>query len=207
MKQKTLFIGILPLALAVQGMKVGCGECSSTTPVADFPTFTTGLNTDTKRVRGGITGIVFLKCSDPLADNLQVTWQAAIDAGNMVIRKDCGFKASKTSEAETEEIGACATTVVTRRLHTVTFEDTFDNDDYDVAKLWIHFQENPSDYLVYLITCDGVVYPAEKMDILADRNIEDTNAAKTFWSGTMTYERLVDQLPLDLAFDIDDLTF
>jgi hypothetical protein len=206
---KKQFLNILALSLLMEGMKAGCGECNSATVVADFPTFTIGLNQETTRVRGGITGIVFLKCSTPLADNLQVTWQAALDAAppEMVIRKDCGFKAGKTSEAETEEIGACGTTVVTRRLHTVTFEDTFDNEDYDTAKLWIGFQQNPSDYLVALITCDGVVYPFEKMDILADRQIEDTNAGKTFWSGTMTYERLVDQLPLDLAFDIDDLTF
>ncbi len=202
MKIKNILLSFIPM----MGMMVGCGGCDG--DIANFPTPVQGFNTGTKLQRGGITGVAFLKCDSPFTDPLdQTEWQAKIDSNDLVIRKDCGISGTKESASEKEEVGACRVEVVKDRLHTITLTDRFDNTDYDVASLYINFQVNPTDYLVAIITCDGVVYPFEKVTIDPNKNIEETTDGVTSWGVTATYRRLDDQKPLNLAFDIDDLTF
>lgn len=199
---KNIILSFLP----IMGMMVGCGDCDGDS--TDFPTPTQGFNTNTAPQRGGITGAIFLKCDSPFTDITdQGEWQTKIDAGDLVIRKDCGISGTKESSAETEEVGACRETIVKDRLHTITLTDRFDNVNYDVSALYVNFQLNPRDYLLATITCDGLVEPFEKVTIDPNKNVDETTDGFRSWAVTATYRRLDDQLPLNLPFDIDDLTF
>lgn len=188
------------------GCSVGCGGCDTS---EDFPTPVKGFNTGTRLKRGGITGLVLLKCDSPLTDPTDPTeWQAALTAGDMVIRRDCFFQAGKTGDAQTLTVGACQTVVQTGIANTITGTDNADNSDNDVFALWSHLQANPTDYLVAFFTCDGVVYPFEKASVQATHEIEDTTEGVTRWNFTITYTVASDKAPLGVpATFIDSLTF
>lgn len=190
-------------------MKSDCNECNSSTVIEDFPTPTQGFNTDMKRRVGGYTGIVFLKCSESFTDITDnVEWNTKITAGDLVIRLNCGIKISKTSEPNLEEVGSCQADEVTRRKHTYTVEDGYDNSDFDAHALYKHIQENPQDYKVAFVKCDtSEIVEFVNAIVIADKNVEDTRSGREFWGLTVSFDSITEPDPITLPFKITSLTY
>ena len=179
-------------------LKAGCGECNTNTVVPDFPTFVAGVNTGTMVKNGGITAIAFLKCNSPLSDETDVTqWNAAIAAGDLVVRHDCFFRASMDVDENQEDFGACVVPVVTSRRPVISFEDRADNSDYDVHALYRAFQANPSQYLVAYFMCDGRVYGFKKaLSVNVRESHGQTKNDPSQWTGEITFDMLIQPAPI-----------
>lgn len=178
--------------------KAGCGECNSGTVIPVFPTFTTGLNTATAVKNGGINAIAFLKCSDPLADETDVAeWNAAITAGDLLVRHDCFFRASMEAEETSEDFGACLVPVVTNRRMTISFEDPADNSTYDVHAFYRYLQANPGNFLVAYFLCDGRVYGFQKaLSIIVRESHGQTKNERSQWTGEIVIDTLIQPAPI-----------
>jgi hypothetical protein len=206
---KKLSFDLLPFLLVGLAMKSDCNECNSSTVIEDFPTPVAGFNTDMNRRVGGYTGIVFMKCSESftdITDNLE--WNTKIAAGDVVVRLNCGIKGSKTSEPNLEEVGSCQADEVTRRKHTYTVEDGYDNSDFDVHALYKHIQANPFDYKVAFVKCDSdEIVEFVSAAVIPDKTVEDTRSGREFWNVIVSFDQITEPDPITLPFKITSLTY
>lgn len=200
MKDKIFF---LSFSFAMQS----CNVCDATNPAADFPTFVAGLNADMSVQRGGISTFLFAKCEAVFSDYTLTELQDAIDAEELIVLKGCEVTGSKTTEATTATVGSCKTDVVTSRKHTVTITDIIDNASYDRALWWIHTNSNPNDYKLAYITCDGKLYPFNNVSINANNETQDTTDGYDQYNVIATYDKLVQDMPIPIAWSPDDLVY
>ena len=175
----------------------GCGECNSSTVVPAFPTLTSGFNSLTKVQNGGITAFAIKKCNYTLANQgLVANWNAAIASGDILVRSDCFISGTLESAPTTQDLGACLTTITTRRRVTLTINDIADSDEYDVHKLYNHLQANPTSYEIAFFMCDGRVFGFRKAAIDANFSIEETTDGRTRWTLVATFDELVQAPPV-----------
>lgn len=209
MNNKKILIVGGSLLLAHRAMMSDCNECNSSTVIEDFPTPVQGFNTDMSRRVGGYTGLVFMKCSETFTDITDsAEWNTKIAAGDVVVRLNCGMKGSKSSEPNIEEVGSCLTDEVTRRKHTYTFEDGYDNTDFDVHALYKHIQQNPSDYKVAFVKCaTNEIVEFVTATVIPDKTVEDTNAGREFWNVIVSFDSITEPDPITLPFNITTLTY
>lgn len=184
-----------------------CNVCDALNPAADFPTFVTGLNSDMSVQRGGIAVFFFAKCETVFSTYTLIEMQAAITAGDLIVLKGCEVTGSKTTEATTATVGSCKTDIVTSRKHTVTITDMIDNESYDRALWWIHTNSNPNDYKLAYATCDGKFYPFNNVAINANNETQDTKDGYDQYNVVATYEKLVQDMPIPIAWSPDDLIY
>lgn len=194
--------GSAPFAL-----RASCNVCDDENPAPAFPAFPTGLNAATAIQRGGIPFHFFLACDYVLSDYSEASMQAAIDAGKLIIMKDCAITGAKTTEATSVTTGSCLVDVVTNRTHTVTITDVLDNDTKDHATLWQHLQKYPKSYKHAFMTCDGVFYPFNLVQINPNLEIQDTEDGFSQWSVAITYRKLTNDLPETITWALEDLVY
>lgn len=205
-----LFLALLANAAensAPFAMRASCNVCDDENPAPAFPAFATGLNAATAIQRGGVPFHFFLACDYVLPDYSEASMQAAINAGKLIILKDCAITGNKTTEATSTAVGSCIVDVVTNRTHTVTITDILDNATKDHAILWQHLQNNPKSYRHAFMTCDGVFYPFNTVQINPNLEIQDTEEGFSQWSVVITYRKLTNDLPQTITWTLEDLVY
>jgi hypothetical protein len=196
-----------------------CDDCDSSSVIAPFPVFVTGINTSLKVQQGGITGIAVLKCSEALADEtVKANWDAAITALDMVVLRDCLIEGGLDETPATETLGACLVDIVSDFTSTLTIKDIQDNATFDRSQFWADVRTRPLDFLVAYWTCQNVnggaggntiIHGFFRASIIATYKIDTTKAGKAYWEAVITWHNPIDDVPLDaqqvLAFNINAL--
>lgn len=213
MKQSISFLALALVASATSdnsifAMRTSCNVCDDDNPAPAFPTFGTGgPNAGTQIKRGGIPYHFFKACDYVLPDYTLASMQAAIDAGKMIIVKNCAITGAKTTDATTTTVGSCRVDIVTERAHTVTITDILDNATNDHAKLYTHLQSYPDSYEHAFMTCDGDFYPFNTVSINPNLEIQDTTEGFTQWAVVITHRKLTNDIPEIITWTLNQLVY
>ena len=194
-----------------------CDDCDSSSVIATFPVFVTGINTSLKVQQGGITGLAILKCNAALADEtVKANWEAALTALDLVVLRDCLLEGNLDETPAIETLGACLVDIVSDFTSTITVKDIQDNVTFDRSLFWGDVRTRPNDFLVAYWTCQNVnggaggntvIHGFFRASIVATYHIEATKAGKSYWEAVITWHNPIDASPIDaqqtLAFNIN----
>lgn len=171
-------------------------NCLCTGTTYTFPTPTTGFNSDLEVQRGGIYFLAFAKCDFAGIDETDLTeWNAAIAAGNIIALRSCFNQAELANDVQTEEIGACRRTIVSRSVNTLTITDLVDNPDHDRFKFWRSLQRVNSVQVAFG-TCDQKLFGFRTASVTAGFSIGETTADKASWTINLSWDDLESDLPV-----------
>ncbi len=187
-------------------MGATCETCVE--PSEEFVGTSALINKDMKLQRGGLCTFLFVKCSvAPFDETVLANWQAAINAGDAFIIRDCTINGSMATEATTVTRGCNSDTIATNRNITITMVDASDNEDFNRAEFYRYLQNNQNAFRVAAITYDGVlITPSRRANANPNRAVAENTDGFNEVTTTLTWRELAPAVPQTLSWSPDAIT-
>jgi len=177
-------------------------------PEEGLPVNVAWINQESTLQQGGICTLFFIKCAaDAFDETDQAEWQAAINAGDVIVIRDCSLEVDLATEPTTVTRGCAAEERVTSRTMTLNISDVVDNTSWSHASFWQYTQKYPKAFRVAFATYDGTLYPSNQVTINVGLTIDNTLDGFKNQTGSLQWKKLTNDIPLTLAggWSPDDL--